>query len=147
MVIATALGVVGDWHTAADAAQESLVKSYVRLGDLRSRGQFGPWLNRIARNTARDFRKQRRAGSLPSDPPAGRAEPAGGQDELVRQAVALVGRLPDHERVVVELFYLQEMTVAQTAQTIGRSVSTVTKQLSRARRRLRQWMDGVTDET
>jgi RNA polymerase sigma-70 factor (ECF subfamily) len=149
MVVTTVLAIVRNPDLAADAAQESLVKSYVRLGRLRSPGKFGSWLNRIARNTARDFIRQRRMDSLTLDPVA---EPTGSgcselQDEQVRRAIALTGRLPGHERVVVELFYLKGMTVTQTAQTVGRTVGTVTKQLSRARRRLRHWMDGAINET
>lgn len=60
--------------------------------------------------------------------------PAG--DEIA--LLALVARLPEQERVVVLLRYLDEMPVGQIARVLALPVGTVTKQLSRARERLRR---------
>lgn len=48
-----------------------------------------------------------------------------------------VARLPDHERVVVGLRYFDGHAVNDIAAITGRPVGTVTKQLSRAIKRLR----------
>ena len=52
-----------------------------------------------------------------------------------------VVRLPEPERQAVLLYYFDDQTVDHISRATGRSVGTVTKQLTRARRRLRQWFE------
>ena len=54
-----------------------------------------------------------------------------------------VAALPEHERLVVALRYLDGRTMVQIAAALGRPVGTVTKQLSRAIERLRVKTRGV----
>jgi RNA polymerase sigma-70 factor (ECF subfamily) len=54
-----------------------------------------------------------------------------------------VARLPEHERLVVVLRYLNGHSVAEVAAALGRPVGTVTKQLSRAIERLKVRAKGV----
>ena len=57
--------------------------------------------------------------------------------------VRVVGRLPEHEREVVMFHYLDGYSAREVADLTGRPVGTVTKQLSRAVRRLRRWHSEV----
>jgi RNA polymerase sigma factor (sigma-70 family) len=68
------------------------------------------------------------------------AERNGQLDEDSRELVDAVGRLPDHEQVAVILHYFEAHKVETIAQMTGQTTGTVTKQLSRARRRLEQWL-------
>ena len=58
--------------------------------------------------------------------------------------LAALARLPEHERLVVALRYLEGHSVAEIGQVLGRPVGTVTKQLSRAIQRLRVKTRGVS---
>jgi RNA polymerase sigma-70 factor (ECF subfamily) len=137
-VRAAALTVLRNQHDACDAAQEAFVIAYRKLPALRRRSAFGPWLLRIARREALRLVRGRR-GSVPLEAADGVASADGngrpnGEQERLLEAV---DRLPRHERVVLMLRYFNGRSVAEIAATTGRPVGTVTKQLSRAHRRLR----------
>jgi RNA polymerase sigma-70 factor (ECF subfamily) len=147
-VWATAWRVLRDDHAAADAGQEAFLQAFHRLGDLRRPERFGVWLLRIARRES--IRLARRRAREPSrsldeadaDPPHDPA-PAMRLSADAEDLLAAVARLPEHERLVVVLHYLDGRPVAEVAATLGRPVGTVTKQLSRAIERLKVKTKGV----
>jgi RNA polymerase sigma-70 factor (ECF subfamily) len=143
-VWATAWRVLRDYHAAADAGQEAFLQAFHRLGDLRRPEQFGVWLLRIARREA--IRLARRRARDPNrlldeagtDPPQDRGDgPATRLSADAEDLLVAVARLPEHERLVVALRYLEGRSVAEIAAGLGRPVGTVTKQLSRAIERLK----------
>lgn len=133
---AVAMSVLRDAHLAQDAAQEAFVKAYEKLGSLRRAGAFGPWLLQIGRRCALDLAGQYRATSL-ADHDIAAVRPAGLLDEEKELLLAAVLGLPEWERQVVMLRHFGGYSIKEVAQITGRSVGTVTKQLSRAHRRLR----------
>jgi RNA polymerase sigma-70 factor (ECF subfamily) len=143
-VWATAWRVLRDDHAAADAGQEAFLQAFHRLADLRRPDRFGVWLLRIARRESiRMARRRARDPSRPldeadADPPSRRdRDPATGLSADAEELLAAVARLPEHERVVVALHYLDGRPVAEIAGALGRPVGTITKQLSRAILRLK----------
>jgi RNA polymerase sigma-70 factor (ECF subfamily) len=137
--VITAQAVLGDFHLAQDAAQDAFLIAHRRLGQLRHGAAFGPWLLRIARRRALRFRRRR-----------GERTVAGGLDrpapedhdwmEPYQEVVEQIARLPEHERIVVVMRYVEGRSMKEIAQCTGRPVGTVTKQLSRAIERLREWL-------
>ncbi|HET6430440.1 MAG TPA: sigma-70 family RNA polymerase sigma factor [Phycisphaerae bacterium] len=141
-VRAIARGILGDHHAAQDAAQETFVLAYRKLHALRKPAAFGPWVMKIARNQAlRMARRARPVSELPPD----QAAPGGDGDlnETSRRLLSAVTALPAHERAVVLLRHFDGRTVREVADITGRSVGTVTKQLSRAYERLRRRLGGT----
>jgi len=133
----TALRIVRNHHAAEDVVQESFVVAYRRLDTLRDGSKFGGWLMRIVgRQAVRERRKYPREGPLESmegHPPArDNSEPHG-----CEQLMELIHRLPVHERLIVTLRHLDGHSISEIAEITGRPTGTVTKQLSRAVRRLR----------
>ena len=57
-------------------------------------------------------------------------------DAASQQLLEEVMALPDHERVVLMMRYFEGASVREIAEAVGRPVGTVTKQISRACRRL-----------
>lgn len=136
-----ALAVLGNYHSAEDAAQDAFVAAYEKLGLLRDGSRFGPWLLKIAKRQALSrVKATRRPAALdqvaePADPRID-AQLDAGSEQLLR----LVQRLPEHERAVLVLRHFEGHDVRQIAEITGRPVGTVTKQLSRAYERLRHWL-------
>jgi RNA polymerase sigma factor (sigma-70 family) len=135
---ATAWKVLRDYHAAQDATQDAFVEAYRRLGQLRSPDHFGVWLLRITRREAlRAARRRGQARPLDSAGHVAVAASAGPPTSEAEDLLEAIGRLPEHERLVVALRYLNGLPVAEVARLTGRPVGTVTKQLSRALDRLR----------
>ena len=65
------------------------------------------------------------------------------REEAVREAV---NKLPDKLRVVVLLFYMEELSTEQIAKVIKIPVGTVLSRLCRARKLLRKELEDVFDE-
>ena len=64
-----------------------------------------------------------------------------GSSELLE----LIERLPEHERLVIALKHFEGYTALEIANITSQSVGTVTKQLTRARRRLHDWLTQETE--
>jgi len=137
-VRAVAVQIVGDRHRAADAAQDAFFKAYENLRALRKPDVFGMWLAKIARRCAFDVRRQKpREVRLNTEMARVIEGPNGELDGDKKALLAAVMRLPKSERQVVMLRYFSGHSVRDVAEAAGRNVGTVTKQLSRAHRRLR----------
>jgi RNA polymerase sigma-70 factor (ECF subfamily) len=127
---------VGTAQLAEDLTAETFLRALRSLNTFEYRGKdFGAWLTVIARNLTHDHYKARRtrsefsSGTLPDQADPGRG-PEGdilaslSNDELM-QAIA---RLPDDQRDCVLMRFVQELSIAETAQVLGRSEGAI-KQL------------------
>jgi RNA polymerase sigma-70 factor (ECF subfamily) len=136
-VRAVAVNLLGDRASAQDAAQEAFVRAFENLAGLRKTEAFGPWLMKITCRCALNavHRRPRETALDPvGDLPAERTD--GRLDEDKQRLLAAVVKLPHSERQVVMLRYFCGHNVRDVADIVGRSLGTVTKQLSRAHRRL-----------
>ena len=140
-VLAMAMSLLHDHGDACDAAQDAFVIAYEKLNRLWRPSRFGAWVLQIARRTALRVRKRRArhaAEPMPDDLHArdnGSPIPA-----MPRKMMDLIARLPEQERVVVMLRYLDDLEMNEIAAATGRPIGTITKQISRAHARLRGWI-------
>lgn len=128
---------------ADDAMQESwlaIVRGIRRLDDP---ARFGPWAYAIVTYKCRDWiRKRRRepdAGATLEDavaPPAVRSDIDRPVDDQNALRGALGALSPDH-RAALALHYLEGMSVADIATSLGVPVGTIKSRLHHARERLR----------
>ncbi|MBI3946391.1 MAG: HEAT repeat domain-containing protein [Armatimonadetes bacterium] len=125
---------VSDWHHAEDLAQETFIRAYLKLGQLRDPARFGPWLRRIAANACKEFARQPSRREVPweflPEPAAPEASPVGRD--------LLLASLPEEMRRCLELFYERQMGYAEVAAVMGVSVGTVRNRLHRAKALLRE---------
>ena len=141
-VLVTAWSVVGDFHAAQDVAQDAFVIAFKKLAQLRDGRTFGPWLLSIVkREGARAKRKQvsRSEVACPCDTIA---VYEGWWNEF-QDILPALEHLPDHERLVVTLRFIDGLSVREIADATRRPTGTVTKQLSRAIKRLRSFITEV----
>jgi RNA polymerase sigma-70 factor, ECF subfamily len=141
-VRAVALEVLGDYHLAADVSQDTFVKAYQQLGKLRKQESFGPWLLKIAHRYALESANRKiQTNRLEIKNFVASETPDGQLDEEKRIVLSAVAKLPKPEKQVVMLHYFGQNDVGDVAIMLGRPVGTVTKQLSRARIRLRKILE------
>ena len=140
-VKAICYSVLADTHLSADASQDAFVKAYEKLASLRNAKVFGPWLMRIAKRRALDlFRQRQKMTALPAASSEETYQDNGELNDTKRHLLSAMMRLPEHERQVVLLRYFERHSVRDVALVAGRSIGTVTKQLSRAHRRLKSML-------
>jgi RNA polymerase sigma-70 factor (ECF subfamily) len=146
-VRAVALDVLGDYHLASDVSQDAFVTAYENLPGLRKPVAFGPWLMKITRRCALDsLRRKPKESSLETAMSTVSENPNGQLDEEKRWLLTVVMKLPESERQVIMLRYFGNHRVNNVAEILGLSVGTVTKQLSRAHKRLRNILERSEDD-
>jgi len=147
VVTATAWSRLRDFHAAQDVAQESFVKAFSHLASLRSPDAFGSWLLKLVSREA--LHRAQRTWPVASLEVIDQSSLVDRDALLSPERTTIVealARLPEQERVVVVFRYIDGLTVNDIATVTGRPIGTVTKQLSRAIHRLRQWLTKVTHD-
>jgi RNA polymerase sigma-70 factor (ECF subfamily) len=144
-----ALSLLQNEADAEDAAQEAFLKAFRNLAKFRGEAKFGTWLVSIALNEARSRLRNRKAVKMESldDIPEGQenVSPALLRDwreipsealerKEVRQLLQnAIGDLPLIYREVFLLRDVEELSVNDSAETLGISIASVKVRLHRAR--------------
>jgi RNA polymerase sigma factor (sigma-70 family) len=148
-VLRVAHRIVRNREDAEDAVQDCFLNAFVHLKGFDGRSQFGTWLTRIAINTAlMKLRKNRWAREIPMDELNPSPDPTGQREfrhlapdpeescslrERERILKSAISALRPRARNVVELIYLQEHSIRETAQILGISTATVKARMFHAR--------------
>ena len=128
--------VTGDFQRAEDLVQEALVRAATRWDTLRE-GNPDAWVRTVVfRDNVSWWRRHRRE-RLTADPFGG-AAPAGADTDAAVVLHAALARLTRAQRTVLVLRYVADLSVADTAETLGVTDGTVKKQSSVALSRLRE---------
>lgn len=139
----------GDRPVAEDLLQETLLEVVRCAGDYRGDAAVTTWMCAIARRRlARHYEQERKTAVTESRlrlvvPQQPEGEELERRDEVTRA----LGRLPALHRQVLVLKYLDEQSVQQIAEQLGRTPVQVQSLLQRAREGLRRELtpDGVTE--
>ncbi|MBN2588608.1 MAG: RNA polymerase sigma factor [Sedimentisphaerales bacterium] len=145
-VQAVALSILGDFHSAQDAVQESFITAYKKLGGLRNGSSFGPWIRKIAHRQALEIKRNIQKRTDAKEHTTKTAINDGEIDESNYELLEAVLQLPEHERIVVMLRYFDNHSTKHISEITGRPIGTVTMQLSRAHSRLYKLLKGTNHE-
>jgi RNA polymerase sigma-70 factor (ECF subfamily) len=135
-VAASVRHVCGDAERASDATQEAFIRAYRRWNRLRDYDNPAAWVRRIAINVTRDVhrsesrRTQRELRNTPAELHAPALDPAG-------TPIDLLAALPDRQRAIAALYYLDDVPVGEISELLGIAEGTVRFHLSQARATLR----------
>lgn len=147
---------LGDAEMAEDAFQAAFLQVHLKCGQFEPGRSFRPWLYTIATNQAIDAQRRNRRHRMVSLNSAGAR---GGQDEtgkLIDVMVSgdpdpfdradeverrekmkqVVGALPEHLRLVVNLVYYQGLKYREAAEVLSVPVGTIKSRLHAAIARL-----------
>ena len=132
-----------DQALAEDAVQETFLKAYKGFDSFRGDSSEKTWLTRIAVNTCRDFQRggwfkhtDRRV--TPDMLPVGTVQP---DTEDLDLSLAVM-KLPWKMREAILLYYYQDMSTEEIAETLGIAQSSVSNRLRRGREKLRKLLEG-----
>jgi RNA polymerase sigma-70 factor (sigma-E family) len=132
----TAYLMLGDRGLAEDLVQTALAKTFVSWGKLRDLGAARAYARTTMVNTATSWFRKR---SWRNEHPTERVrEHTYDEDPSVRPALMeALAQLPLRQRAVIVLRFYEDLTVADTARTLGCAEGTVKSQTSDALARLR----------
>lgn len=153
MAYGYAYAYLGDFHMAQDAAQEAFIEAYQCLPSLREALAFPAWFKRIVHKQCDRLTRGRRLNTTPLDAIAETASPLPGpgevaeRDELAQRVQSAIRELPERQRVVTTLFYINGYSHQDIAEFLEVPAKTVKSRLHASRGRLRKRMiDMVGDE-
>src|SRR6185436_6096607 len=148
-VASLAWRILGDTEEVKEALQETFLRLFRHLHRYDETQDFFGWLFRIAVNVCRDLERRRRRRRIfaPIDDAQGLSGKSVAADDALarRDDVALLRRaidaLPPKEKLAIVLRDVEELSTDEVAAILGSRPATVRVQISKARAKLRQWIE------
>lgn len=143
-LFATILRMTRNQQDAADLVQEAFIKVYHQLGKFDGKGSFSSWIYRVAINHCMDeFRKKRHKmveNEMREDHirDSNHPEVIFLKKERNRQLEKLIGCLPEEERMIILLRYVNELSYSEIGELMNLPLATVRNKLHRAKKKLRE---------
>ncbi|WP_405797075.1 RNA polymerase sigma factor SigM [Streptomyces sp. NBC_01506] len=154
---AVALRTLGDREEAADAVQDALVSAFRAAHTFRGQSAVTTWLHRITVNACLD--RARKAASRKTSPvddterleqllePHESAEAPAERQDLNRQLLVALAKLPADQRAALILVDMQGYPVAEAAQVLDVPVGTIKSRCARGRARLLPMLAHLREST
>ena len=143
----TAYRIVKNTAEAEDVMQEAFLQGFGKIADYKGEASFGAWLKRIVINKALDLiKKKKESISLEEsgiDPASEETaenylEVLSYKTDQIRKGIE---HLSDDDRVIVSLFLLEGYDHDEISQILNISNNASRTRYSRARNRLRDWLN------
>lgn len=120
----------------ADAMQETILVCFEKLDTLQYPKYFKTWMIRILINICNNMIRQNQRQCLLGDVYPEMADPNPVTSNL--EFVELLNALDEKYRLVVVLYYVEGLKIAEISELLGMSKNTVKTRLSRARQNLKK---------
>ena len=137
---------------AEEVVQDAFIKAYRNLKGFRRDSRFSTWLFRIVYNTALSKRRSRKPGFqriddllVVQEDPDRTADERENHHERGLMLERAMQQLPEDERALITLFYLNESTVEEIHDITGLTKSNIKVKLFRARKKLRDFVSVMAE--
>jgi len=140
--------ILGNHEDAEEVVQDAFLKAFNGLATFRQQARFSTWLYRIVYNTAisRKRRKGIRQRSLEEMPVFDKiAEDQGDEEDQGILLEKALQQLPDDEKTLVTLYYLNESSIEDIHAITGLSKANVKIKLFRVRKKLQVLVTAVAE--
>lgn len=142
---------LGNFADAEDVTQEAFLKAYTSLPTLQDKRKFAPWLRTITQNLCKMWLRSRKQKHLSFEITFSEEIPIdifaieqpltpeeSYEARVTRESVMeAINSLPEKNRLMITLFYLDGRSYQDIAQFLGLSTTAVQSQLQRARKQLK----------
>jgi RNA polymerase sigma-70 factor, ECF subfamily len=138
-----AFGVLRRVEDARDVAQDVFLKVAERLNEYDPQFKFFSWIYRIALNESLNMRRDnnrkdpRDLDMVLASADSANPEAQVGDEQLSKQIRAAMMRLPENDRIVLELRHFSECSYEEIGQILELDARTVKSRLFESRQRLR----------
>lgn len=153
MAVAYAYSVLGDFDLAEDAAQEAFIRVYRHLPSMEKPAAFPAWFRKVVRSCCYRMTRGKQVSTVPlydvqsyaaSHPdPSAIAQRRELQDKVLQAILAL----PDEQREVTTLFYINGYSMSEVGEFLDMPVPKVKNRLYSARNQLRERMSEMVERT
>ncbi len=136
---ATAMAITHNENDAMDVIQDTLLTVWEKLDTLREPRYFKTWMTRILINKCNSrFRGTVREFSIEDvETVQQEAEDPGGKLDTAMDVRETLSELSEGDRLLLQLFYLEDLSVADIARIVNLSQEAVRMRLSRGRKRFK----------
>ena len=134
---------VGDRHEAEDVVQEAFRSAWKSRQSFRADGGARAWLASILRRRVADHWRRPRVRTVlgnERDLEVEQSDDDPTENELTDEMQRALGRLPDELRETLLLVVVAELTHQEAADVLSVPLGTVLSRVSRARKRLREYL-------
>lgn len=145
--------IIKNEDTTLDLVQDTFLKAFTHLDSLDNAAVFLPWLKRIATNNAKNWLRKKQPllfSQMEDDDDEGNEQSVDFQDmDLTKQPEEaldaktkkqllwdIIDELSDEQRLVINMFYFQQMSVSDIAQMLEVSPNTVKSRLNYGRKKI-----------
>lgn len=145
MIFAMAIKMLKHREEAEEVAQDTFVKAYKSLKSFSGKSKFSTWLYRIAYNTCLDrikgnvkYNNNIEINDVTSNELAAVDSIFEGIERKERSVIIkdCMNKLPEDERVILQLFYFEELSLKEIKDVLNISESNIKVKLFRARKKL-----------
>lgn len=131
-----AISMLNNEEDAADAIQETVLKCWQKMGQLKKEEYFQTWLTRILINQCKDILKARKRFVPMEEIPEESYE----DDYFTEEWKSLLQVLDVKYRLVMELYYVEGYSTKEIAEMLHITDANARSRLTRGRRQLEQYI-------
>lgn len=135
---------IGDFQYAQDLVQETFLKAYLSLSQLRDSDRFSSWLYRIASNNCNMWLRKRSEKTLSLKDPDKLQDTSPSiyegyhRKELEIKVKEALSRLSENNRLAITLHYLAGHSHSEMAEFLNLPLSTVKSRIHEGRKQLKK---------
>ncbi len=154
-----ALSITHNEQDALDILQESYIKAFSHLSELNSPELFDKWLNRTVANCSKDFlriRKPMLFSNMPENINIEELNEENDSDliphenidkqEASRLIMEIINELPENKRLVILMYYYQDMSTKEISETLELPLTTVKYYLLEGRKQIKAELEKLDKE-
>lgn len=135
---------IGDFQCAQDLVQETFIKAYLSLSQLRDPDKFSSWLYRIATNNCNMWLRKRSQKTISLKDPDKLQDTSPSiyegyhKRELEIKVKEALSRLSENNRLVITLHYLAGRSYNEMAEFLNLPLTTVKSRIHEGRKQLKE---------
>lgn len=126
----------GDASLTDDLAQEAFLKAWLSIRSFKGVAKFKTWLFKIAYNEFVSHKRADKEGLTEELESVADTTIVNDSPDMAMDVREAIARLPEKERTVVLLFYLEGLPIKKVVEITGYPEGTVKVYLSRARKKM-----------
>lgn len=154
-LIGTCYRYTRNYQLSEDLAHDAFLKAIDKSGTFEGKGKFEAWLRRIVVNHTLQYLRDRKKDPYVDDLMPDLVTPDLIEENIhpiksmsftTAELIDTIDQLPEHHRLVFNLYVLEEFTHAQIGSALGISEGTSKSHLARARKKLQQLLIQKVEE-